>query len=73
MHNTVTFSTRQKMALLDAKDACLRLLVAQRTKGCFELHLAVSVLVAIAMPIPIYTVRKALREATLAVGRKENR
>ena len=34
--------SRKLLNLLDAKDACLRLLMQQRTKGRFDLHLAVT-------------------------------
>lgn len=65
----MTFTNRQKIALLDAKDACLRLLMERRTRGRFELLSAMSDLVLFAIPMPTYAVRKALREATLKVGR----
>lgn len=65
----MTFTNRQKIAMLDAKDASLRLLAARRTAGRYRLYLAISLLVEWAIPVPAYPERKALRERTLKVGR----
>lgn len=35
-------TTRRLLNVLDAKDAALRLLMERRSKGRFELHLAIS-------------------------------
>lgn len=63
----MAFTNSQKMNLLDAKDACVRLLMERRTKGRFVLYTAISDLCALAMPVPPYPTRKALRASTLAV------
>lgn len=62
-------TNREKMALLDAKEAVLRLLKDRRTAGRFGLYLAIAALVEQAIPMPSYETRRQLREATLAVGR----
>ena len=40
----MNLTTRQKMGLLDASDAVLRLLVQQRTKGRMQLWAAIQML-----------------------------
>ena len=57
----------QKMALLDARDTTLRLLADRRTVGRMRLYHAVRALAETL--VPPYAVRKALRDATLQVGR----
>lgn len=46
MHSVsrMTLTTRQKMGLLDASDAILRLLVQQRTRGRMQLWAAIQTL-----------------------------
>ena len=65
---TIGMTTQQAFKLYDAMNAALELLKQKRTKGSFELYLACQDAWR-TLTVPPYETRKALREATLAIGR----
>jgi len=62
-------SHHQRLAVYDALNACVRYLSETRSRGRFELFLAVKALNEVVNPVPLSEACRIMRDATLAIGR----